>query len=179
MNWQEQLKQYEKNKEWNKAIDLMKETIVFNPDDAWVYIQTIYLLHNILLEEDYPEEKQGDLTVLLQKYFEDSCIKFSEDPEYLFFIGKILHVAEWYFGLDDNSMAINFQEKAMKMRPNNLLFEWAYRFSCPEDQSADFLAYQLMSEKSTIDWLKSKGFPGAYILEHLQMSSERYVNSKI
>lgn len=63
------------------------------------------------------------------------------------------------------------------MKPNNLLYEWAYRLSCTGDQVADYLAYQLVAnEKLIIEWLKSKGFPGDYILEHLMMSNERYVN---
>lgn len=179
MNWQEQLQEYQRTKEWDKAIDFMNQTIATNQDDKWAYIQAIYLFHNILLEEDYPDEKQESLASLLQGYFEDSNHKFSTDPDYLFFIGKILHIAEWYFGLEDISLAISFQKKALDMKPYKLLYEWAYRLSCNGDQVADYLAYQLVAnEKSIIEWLNSKGFPGDYILEHLMMSNERYVNRK-
>lgn len=178
MNWQDRLDQLVMDKELETAIKLMRKVVEENPNDSWTYIQAIYLFHNILLEEDYPEVKQDDLILLLQDFFNKSKEKFSEDPEYLFFIGKILHIAEWYFGLDDNKLAFFFQEKAMKKEPGNLLYEWAYRLSCAGDPVEGYLANQLIdggSEK--VDWLKSKRFPGRYILEHLQMSKERYLKN--
>jgi len=176
MNWKEKLRVLQKDKDWDKAIELMKETVKKNPNDSWSYVQLIYLFHNILLEENYPEEKQDDLALLLKNHFSFSKDQFSEDSEYLFFIGKILHIAEWYFGLEDNLLAIKFQEKAMKKEPNNLLFEWAYRLSLPNDIRADYLAHKLIESKSEkIKWIESKGFPGEYILEHLNMGNKRYV----
>ena len=178
MSWQEQLTKFEKNKEWDNAIELMKETVANNPNDNRAYVQAIYLFHNILLEEDYPEEKQDDLAELLKKYFNQSKEKFLENAEYLFFVGKILHIAEWYFGLDDNRLAFGFQEKAKSKEPDNLLYEWAYRLSCG-DPLEGYLAHQLIeNEKDKIDWLESKGFPGAYVLEHLNMSNERYIEKE-
>lgn len=180
MNWQEQLKRFETNSEWDNAIELMKKTVADNSNDSWGYIQAIYLFHNILLEENYPEEKQNDLADLLKECFNQSKEKFSENAEYLFFIGKILHIAEWYFGLDDNQLALEFQKKAMNKEPGNLLYEWAYRLSCPGDTVEGYLAHQLIeNEKGKVAWLKTKGFPGAYILEHLKTSNERYLEKKV
>lgn len=179
MNWQEQLYEYETNRDWDKAVDWMNQTLVSSPDDVWAYIHAIYLFHHVLLETDYSDEKQADLEVALQRYFKVSCGKFLDNAEYLFFVGKILHIAEWYFGLEDNVLAIRFQEKAMKLEHGNLLYEWGYRLSCPGDQVVDYFAHQLITnEKSTILWLESKGFPGAYVLEHLRMGNERYVKQK-
>jgi hypothetical protein len=173
MSWQLQLKEFEKKKDWVNAIQLMKKTVANNPDDCWVYVQAIYLFHNILLEEDYPKEEEKALAELLKEYFIYSKDKFSEDPEYLFFMGKILHVAEWYFGLDDNSLAFQFQEKAKNKEPNNLLYAWAYWLSCGDPREA-ILARQLIeNEKDMLDWLSNKGSPGEYVLEHLKMSYER------
>lgn len=179
MNWQEKLRTFEKNKEWDNAIGLIKETVAESPNDYWAYVQAIYLFHNILLEEDYPEEKPDDLAALLQEYFELSKSKFSDNSEYLFFIGKILQIAEWYFGLDDNQLALEFQEMAMDKESGNLLYEWAYRLSCPGDTVEGYLANQLIENKDEkVEWLKTKGFPGEYILEHLKMSSERYTEKE-
>jgi len=178
MNWQEKLLLFVKNKNWIQSINLMKETIKKNPSNSWAYIQSIYLFHNILLEENYPEEKQEELVGLLKKYFKISKNKFSNDPEYLFFIGKILHIAEWYFGLDDNLLAFEFQKKAMNKEPDNLLYKWAYLLSYSRDNQVDHLAHQILTSKNAkVSWLKTKGFPGEYILEHLKMSKDRYVKN--
>ncbi|MEZ4909944.1 MAG: hypothetical protein R2774_03680 [Saprospiraceae bacterium] len=185
MNWKDQLLEIEKdfgfhrNLDWKPVINLVKNLLAEFPDDVELNVRAIYLLHNILLEEEYPDIEENEMIELLQKWFIQSKEKFSESAEYLFFVGKILHIAEWYFGLQDNELAIEFQKKAMEKEPRNLLYEWAYRLSCPGDQVADYLAHQLVAnEKSIIVWLKSKGFPGDYILEHLMMSNERYVNRK-
>lgn len=76
-------------------------------------------------------------------------------------MGKILHIAEWYFGLENSHLAIEFQKKAMEKEPENLLYEWAYRLSCEGDMVKGYLSHQIIEHyKSKIDWLKTKGFPG-------------------
>lgn len=181
MNWREQIKDIEKDfgfhkeRNWRLAIDLVDRLLKRYPSNVELNIRGIYILHNILLEEKTPDKERDRMTDLLQKWFNQSNEKFSDNAEYLFFIGKILHIAEWYFGLDDNKLAVEFQKKAMEKEPDNLLYEWAYRLSC-NDVSEGYLAHQLMQyEKSKISWLERKGFPGEYVLEHLKMSHEEYL----
>jgi len=166
-------------RDWKSSVELIKYLIKEYPNDVDVYIRVIYILHNILLEENYPKEEHDNIANLLFKCFEKSYILFSENAEYLFFIGKILHIAEWYFGLNDNKLALEMQKKAMDKEKGNLLYEWAYRLSCSMDYEEGYLAHQLIEqEKDKIDWLKSKGFPGNYILNHLQMSNQNYLKRK-
>lgn len=185
MNWKEQLSEIEKDfgfhkeRDWKPAIGLVNDLLAEYPDNVEINIRAIYILHNILVEEEYPDEEQDRMIDLLQKWFNQSKEKFSEDAEYLFFIGKILHIAEWYFGLEDNKLAVEFQKKAMEKEPGNLLYEWAYRLSCPEDVVEGYLAHQIVAnDKDKISWLKAKGFPGEYVLEHLKMSNEEYLEKK-
>ncbi|MDR0604220.1 MAG: hypothetical protein LBG80_07975 [Bacteroidales bacterium] len=186
MNWKEQLSEIEKHfghheeRDWKPAVELVKNLMEKYPDDADVYIRAIYLIHNILVEEDYPSNEHDEMANLLKQIFDKSCAMFSDNAEYLFFVGKILHIAEWYFGLDDDKLAVKMQKTAMDKEQGNLLYEWAYRLSCPGDIVADYLANQLIEyEKEKIDWLKNKGFPGYYVLEHLQMSNTKYLEQKV
>ncbi|MDR0790096.1 MAG: hypothetical protein LBO06_04815 [Bacteroidales bacterium] len=185
MNWKEQLLEIEsrfgqhKTQDWTPAIQLVINLIETHPHDVEVFIRVIYLLHNILVEEYYSTEEHDEIAYLLKKNFDKSYILFSEDAEYLFFIGKILHIAEWYFGSDNCRLAIEMQKKAMDKEPKNLLYEWAYRLSCENDNVAYFLAHQIIeNEKEKIDWLKGKGFPGNYILENLQTSNKVYLANR-
>jgi hypothetical protein len=177
MNWKIRLKKYEDDKNWKAVIDLMIYTINTNPNDVEVYVYFIYLLHNILMEEDYLESEHNYISSLLKQYFDDSRKRFAENAEYLFFIGKILYIGEWYFDLDDDfkpveeKEAFRMQKKASEIEPGNILFEWAYRFSLG-DSTARSLAKEILSHNQTIIvWLKSKGFPGEYILESLRRNS--------
>jgi hypothetical protein len=185
MNWKEQLSEieshfgYHEKRDWKPAVKLVKNLVEKYPDDVEVYIRTIYLIHNILVEEDYLNNEHDEMADLLKEYFERSYKLFSENAEYLFFTGKILHIAEWYFGLDDSKLAMEMQKKAMEKEPGNLLYEWAYRLSCDGDIVEGYLANQLIEhEKAKVNWLKSKGFPGSYVLEHLQMSNLKYLGQK-
>ena len=129
MNWKEQLDNLQDSKQWKSAIDLIVKTINNNSEDVEGYIRIIYLLHNILLEEDYLEEEHDPMANLLRKYFEESYQKFSENPEYLFFVGKILYIAEWYFGIDDDfkpleeKLAFKMQKKAFEKDSDNQLYQ--------------------------------------------------------
>lgn len=185
MNWKAQFADYEKffgvhaEIDWKPAVAFAQKVIDNNPEDIEAYIRVIYLLHNILVEEDYPETEHDHMANLLKQYFNKSYKKFSENAEYLFFIGKILHIAEWYFGLADNKLAVELQKKATEKEPGNLLYEWTYRFSCPGDIEEGYLAHQLIThEKDKIRWLKSKGYPGEYILEHLEASNQEYLEKE-
>ncbi|MCL2414576.1 MAG: hypothetical protein FWC94_04910 [Bacteroidales bacterium] len=182
MNWKEQLSEIESHlgfheqRDWTPDIEFIRNLVEKHPDNVEVCIRAIYATHNILLEEDYPIEKSDRWTELLQKYFNESYHKFSENAEYLFFVGKILHIAEWYFGLNDDfkpmkkRLCFKMQKKASDKEPNNILYEWAYRYSLG-DNTAEYLARQVIEhDKEKAEWLKSKGFPGDYILDRLQYS---------
>jgi len=185
MNWKEQLFEIESHFchheqwSWKSAIELSKRLVEKYPNNVEVYVRVIYLIHNILVEENYTNDEHDEMAELLKEYFDKSYILFSENAEYLFFIGKILHIAEWYFGLEDDKLALEMQKKAMDKEPDNILYEWAYRLSCSGDIINGYLANQLIEhDKEKVSWLRSKGFSGCYVLEHLQMSNEKYMEQK-
>jgi hypothetical protein len=181
-SWKKKLSEIEnrfghhEKRDWKPIIKFVKGLVVEFPNEKDVYIRIIYLIHNILVEEEYPHNEHDGMADLLKRYFDESYERFSNDAEYLFFIGKILHIAEWYFGIENINLANELQKKAMNMEPGNLLYEWAYRSSCPGDIVEGYLANQLIENGiDEINWLKSKGFPGTYVLEHLRMSNDKYL----
>ncbi|MFN5592592.1 MAG: hypothetical protein ACK482_03930 [Aphanizomenon sp.] len=181
MNWKEQLDNLQDSKQWKSAIDLIVKTINNNSEDVEGYIRIIYLLHNILLEEDYLEEEHDPMANLLRKYFEESYQKFSENPEYLFFVGKILYIAEWYFGIDDDfkpleeKLAFKMQKKAFEKDSDSQLYQWAYLFSLNEIDKAFLLSNEILNgENKYLNWLKTKGLPGRYIIQSLEFCYENY-----
>jgi len=182
MNWKKQLEGYENEKNWSPAIDLMELTIRESPNDVEAYIRVIYLLHNILVEEELTNLQLDTDTMvrLLTKYFNDSKNIFINNPEYLFFIGQILYISDWYFGVDEDfipieeTTAFRMQKKAFEIETGNMLFEWSCLYSS-KNKDADYLAYKIFVNDSIMNWLKSKGFPGKYIISNLNMSRQRYV----
>jgi hypothetical protein len=146
-------------------------------------VRVLYLLHNILLEEHPDAQTREVIERLLPQAFASTRARYSSVAEYQFFIGKILHIAEWYFGFTETALrmedrlAFRMQKRASELEPTNLLYEWAWRFSLsnqsPNDEDAGSLARRILSDDTDYaSWLRKKGFPGAYVLEHLEASAK-------
>ncbi len=172
MTWKQQLENFEASKEWRKAISLLEKVAEGNPSDPEPSVRTIYLLHNLLVEEDYKGYgfNHDHLADLLLKYFQDSYHKFENNAEYLFFVGIIMHIAEWYFGQEDTSLAMRMQEKAAELDPQNTLYEFSFRFSKSDKARARELSQKILTDNDRLVWLQSKGFPGIYVLRMVQYS---------
>jgi tetratricopeptide (TPR) repeat protein len=170
MTWQQKLEEYESHKKWQDALAQLSRVVHENPDQVEPVVRLIYLIHNLLVEEDY--EKAGfdydQLSGLLIKVFKDSMARFHNNAEYAFFVGIIMHIAEWHFGENDETAAIELQKTAMEMEPSNLLYELSYRFSISDFRRAKELADKLDHDKQVKKWLELRGFPGRYVLGILE-----------
>lgn len=176
MNWKENLTELEDNENWKEAIEVIQHVIIEYPNNVEAYIRGIYLLHHILVEEDYPKAQHDFLADLLKSFFKISYHKFYGNAEYLFFIGKILYIAEWYFGVDDDfkpieeRLAFQMQKKAHDLEIDNKLFKWAYLFSLGDNMSK-VLAKQILADNNIMTWLDARGLPGKYIKDSLKQNS--------
>ena len=164
MNWKDHLESLENKKEWFEAIKLVQKVLMNEPCEKEVYIRGIYLLLNLLLEEEYPVDKHDVLASLLKNYFEESYAKYSGDAEYLFFIGYFIELGDWYFGEDKLRLADEMTKKALSLEPTNILYKWSLSFSKNDPVVGELSRKILTDDKSVISWLKSKGAPGQYIL---------------
>ena len=175
MTWKRKLEKLEAEERWIEAIRFIKQVVSENQNDFEVYIRAIYLFHHVILEENCVDKEMENIGDLIRSYFVISSSAFSENAEWLFFIGKLIHVAEWYFGLNEANKPLDIQigtlmqKKAFELN-NNILFEWAYRFSIGDVTNANNLAEKVLADESRIRWLNSKGFPGRYVLESVKSS---------
>ncbi|OKS88275.1 hypothetical protein [Mucilaginibacter polytrichastri] len=178
MIWKSEFEKYECNKDWKSAIDFMQENSNAGFTDAEIYIRIIYLLHIVLLEEDLQIGELEIVETSLKAYYNKSYQIFGEDSEYLFFIGKILFIAEWYFGLNDDlkpmeeRKAFKMQKKAVDKDPGNNLFEWAVHFSLGHEKAGRLAKQIIDHDNIKVEWLKSKGYPGEYISQALLQSKD-------
>lgn len=173
MDWKKELESLERDKRWADAIALLKEAIAQHPDNGEPYVRAIYLLLNLLLEEDYAAAnlEHDNLAAMLTQYFDSTLKKFKDDAESLFFIGYFVGLAEWYFGQEDLDLSHQMLKKATEIEPQNLLYQWAYKFAIG-DKSAAQLCEALVSSTEIMTWLKSKGSPGRYMIGIIRSSCE-------
>jgi len=176
MNWRDWFSEIEKDFgfhkpiSWTEKISTVEEFLERYPNDMQLHIRALYFLHNILVEEEYPIQSTEPMSCLLRKWFTEANPKFAVSAEYLFFVGKSLFIAEWFFGLNDTTQAIVFQEKAHILEPKRKLYKWAYYMAIGQEYQN--LAKEILNNTEEIKWLKERGFPSEYVLEQLYTSTE-------
>ena len=186
LNWKKKIESFnslfhkEYNSGWENAYSVIVDVIELNPNDVEAFVRCLFLIHHVLLEETIPEALQIKFEMLLVKFYDESANKFSKNAEYLFFVGEIIITIEWFLKKEKDSsnleenLSILMQKKASELEPDNILYEWAWRLSLNE-KIAGYLASQILTyDKEHIDWLKSKGFPGEYILQSLEYSKKDF-----
>ncbi len=169
MQWKEILRKLEQSKQWDEAIEFMQEIINKNSNDMDAYIAMNYLLANLITEEHCDKSKYNDYIVLSHYYFDESYAKFSNNPEYLFFTGITTTISDWYMDIDMKDVNAML-EKAAALEPDNLLYLWG-KYSClkatnPENlKLMDSYKKRIRETSSVVNFLKSKGAIGEYLLE--------------
>lgn len=181
MSWKDELSTIERSfdrrskREWGQEMSSVRRLFAEYPSNVEVAIRCIYILHHILLEEEYPEQDHDVMVGMLRQCYVESYPVFSENPEYLFFVGKILFIAEWYFGLDDDvksmedRLAFRMESKAFSMEPDNRIYEWGCMLSKGETFRTAALTHEILhGDGGWLSWLQEKGYPGVYVLECLE-----------
>lgn len=172
MNWKEHLAELEHNKDWKSAITLMQETINQNSNSIDAYLSMNYLLMNLLVEEQYNLKDHDYYAGLLKKYFTESYAKFSDNPEYLFYIGQIACISEWYFDIEIEE-AQSMMKRASQLKPDNILYKWAHYSTLDMREARNkekmiLYAKEALSEQKIKEELKYKGALGNYLLSSLE-----------
>lgn len=175
MSWRKQLETLEHAKKWDDAIAFLDETIDNNPNNMDAYIAMNYLLANLITEEDYDRSKlngrskSDDYVALSHYYFDESYERFFDNPEYLFFISITTTIADWYMDIGIERIRA-MSKKASVLEPDNLLYLWG-RYSSLDATNAenliamDYYAQKAFEDPASIEFLKSKGAVGEYILD--------------
>lgn len=175
MSLEKEISSLEQKNDWKSAIQLLDR---FELDEPEIYLRVIFLLLDLLVEGQYTQEEHDYAAKKLRYFFDKSNEKFSEDAEFLFFSGIMVYLAEWYFGMDSVEPAAAMLKKAMRMRPDQCVFKWGYYSSIDQrlEKNTELklqLSKQLLfKEPATLDWLKSKGLLGKYILGTLEGTYE-------
>lgn len=181
MNWKVYLSESEQKKDWKSAIALMQETINQNSNSIDAYLSMNYLLMNLLVEEQYDPNDHDYYAGLLKKYFTESYAKFSDNPEYLFYIGQIACISEWYFDIEIEE-AQSMMKRASELNPDNMLYKWAHYSDLDMREASNkekmiLYAKEALSEPKVKEELKSKGALGNYLLSSLEYWNKEEVKT--
>lgn len=183
MEWKKILKKLESNKEWDLAIEFMVDYINRNPEDLDAYLNICYLLMNLLVEEDYNRNNRDYYISNLKYYFDQSYSQFSHNTEYLYYMGLIACMSEWYVDLELEE-AIAMMEEAAKRDPNNLIYQWDKYYILAQKnpipvEVMDYAKLVLQENSPIKKILRVKGSLGEYLLGMMTSWSKRVLEGKV
>lgn len=187
MNWKDTLKILEQNEEFDVAIFFMRKVIQEDPEDVDAYIYILFRLMYIIVEgscyfsnvsrtetryikQQYYDSKDHEYGLLALQYFQEGYIKFSENAEFLFYIGVTAVMSEWHFGIDVKDYDAMLK-KAITLEPYNPLYQRSYYIELDRNddnnkQKIITYAELVLCEYSPIKKiLQSKGTIGEYLLK--------------
>jgi hypothetical protein len=179
--WKKQLRLLEQNKQWDEAIALLEEVLAGNSDDLDAYICLNYLLINVLIEEDFDDAKHDFYARTAKQTFVDSCHKFHNNAEYLFFTAITCYIAEYYYDIDYAQVQWMIK-RALELEPENILYKWGYYLYLHQNDREHGkkglpYAHVILDKDSQMHkYLESKGAIGFYILDIMQNSMKELSN---
>lgn len=182
MNWKDEIIIIEKKRDWKAAIQLTKTV---NENEPSIYLRSMFLLLDLLIDGQYSEEEYKFAIDNLKGIFNKSNQRFSTNAEFLFFAGIMIYIGEWCFGIKSIKTATTMLENAMNMKPESTLYRWGYYSRIDQRLEENTLLkinlseHLLFEDPYTIDWLKSKGLLGLYVLGTLEETYKHLKKIKV
>lgn len=176
MSWKDDLLELKRQERWMDIIVSCEQQIQKDCHSANSYIQTIYLTHDILLEETPTPLEAQEAQRLLILTFLDGQQRHMDNAEYLFFVGSLVPIAEWLFGLKEGPKPVEERigykmvRKAAQIEPDNLLYRWSFQDYYRDAQSKQ-LAQDILSDQVIVSYLRRQGYAGEYMLDILGVAS--------
>lgn len=185
MTWKAWLCQLEQDEKWEEAMLLAEDVLASNPRDADAYVRIIFLYWFVWLESSHPKAFSDELQGLIRKYYQASVTQYSNNAEYLFFVGLLISVTDWPFAVVDDYTGSEQNQvtwmlrKAHELEPDNPVYKlfWNRRLQTIAKASGQEAEEHIETESAMAKaglnapkqawemWLKDKGGPGRYVLE--------------
>jgi len=142
MIWKEKVKILEQHDDFDVAVFFLEQVIKENPDDVDAYIFMLFRLMDTIVEHachfsnvsrtpvsdiksKYYDTKEDYYESLAKRYFKEGYAKFSDNAEFLFYVGITAAMSEWYFGIETQDYE-RMLDKALLLDPDNFLYKSLY-----------------------------------------------------
>lgn len=171
-NWKSELYELEKLHDWDAAIALMNGVLQEDSNSVDAYLSMAFLIMYFLGEErDYETAKFDSYILRLTNCYEESKLKFSKNPNYLYYMGFICWMLELYFMDAFNRRDIEAMlRKAHELDPSNVLYyycPWQHPNIAQEGERSKLTLYikEILDPQSSINKeLADRGLLGEYVL---------------
>lgn len=177
MDWRQQVAILENEGNFDIAVFLLEKVIQENPDEMDAYIMLLYRFMDSFLEnacywansqdplrkikEEYCHDKVWhDYTQRAEKCFDESYARFSDNPEYIYYVSKILLHACCFMFLDSKENLLNAMYQQAKVGDYNSILVRKY----PNDPDNIMWATHIVNDPSFQEQLATKGAAAEYVI---------------
>ena len=170
---------YESMGSFIEALNLIEKLIYSDESNKKVYIHGIYLIYHILRAGDnnMSMEDYSNLENKYKNWFDFSFQSYSNDAEYLFFVGHLLDFLEYYVGYPEKGTSIKMVKRAFHLDKENLLYKWSFFLLRGWYKKSDKIAKQIVAYNTQIlNSLAQEGLPGQTISETLLSRASEVVS---
>lgn len=185
MHWKEQVARLEQEGSFDIAIFLLQKVIAEHPDNVDAYIFLLYRLMDTLIEGScywsniskdplrevksaYYESKYDEYVQLARRYFAESYAKYSDNPEYLFYVGVIIGPDPYIFNPKEGFDPMDMIHAAFALNYNTVLkdeFTSLNMYLATHNQANNIVyARNILSDSSLQGQLATKGSAGEYVI---------------
>lgn len=133
------------------------------------YLRVLFLILDFLVDDQYSQEEHNFVSNKFKNIFEEAKMKYSNYNDFLFYIGMMIFIAEWYFGFPNTDNAFYMLKEAHKSNPENKLYNWG--LYCITDQRPEVntqkkqeVTNELLNDELILEIIKNKGLLGKYTL---------------
>lgn len=194
MNWKDKLKILEQGEDFDVAIFFIRKIIQEHSEDVDAYIYLLFRLMYMMVEgscyfsnvseskvsdikQRYYDAKDSEYMLLAMRYFKEGYIKFSENAEFLFYVGITAVMSEWYFGIEREDYDAMLK-KALQLDPNNPVYQRSYYIELDRNDEhnkqviINYARLVLYEDSPIKKILRSKGAVGEYLLKLMIVGAE-------
>ena len=173
MTKEKQLLQIENELDIDMAIDYIENNHKKDMND---YIRVLFLLMDFLVNGQCTENKHDFVADKTKKIFLEANSKYFHNQKYLFYIGFVASMSEWYFDIKWSEVEFMLKE-AVCLEPKNLLYQWGYNSIIDQRIEVNtkikyLLSKQILEDKTLIKNIRKNGLLGKYLEGFIQNEYE-------
>lgn len=164
MNDYSKLKQFIQNDRWISALDYLYGLEDEFPMDIATTLNIVYCNGILLVEKDIPERVYNEYRDKSINHFRRALLRFSDNPEFLFYAGWMACIGEWNFGVEQSFLE-KMIDRAYEISPTTFVYSWALCQRGPDQKSVEYKSKLYDNKVLCNSILEQYGPFGEYFLD--------------
>lgn len=168
MIWQEELRNYFKERNFYQCIHILDSNKNSGCDDLDIRLNAMYLDMYMMVESNNSSDSFKKLSEELSINYKFICTNHGDNPKCLFYVAYIVSMGEWILNLRLEDIK-NMYIKAWLTDSNNLLYKYGYsQFVLNNSNQAKDVFIKIFHSKFYMNELRKMSILGDSLIESME-----------